>query len=96
MHFANGSYQVIGFDGSTTVSEFVQLISAESGIRDNLHSGFALYSDDPLEEGALNLLNLNCKLADAISHWEGNLRKFHLGKFERSVIMTWLHLNFKL
>ena len=92
VHFANGAYQVVGFDGSSTVAEFVQLLNAESGIREGAQSGFALYGDDPLAEeraeekgttGALYLLNPQAKLADVIAHWECTLRKYHLGKFER-------------
>lgn len=93
VHFSNGSYQVIGFDGSTTIAEFVQLINAEFGIRENVYSGFALYSDDPIDDNYEHLLNLNCKLADIISHWESNLRKYHLGKFEstRAIKLIYKH-----
>jgi hypothetical protein len=44
------SVQVVGFDGSTTVEEFLTRLCSELGIRDPIHSGFALYSDDPLEK----------------------------------------------
>lgn len=91
VHFANSSYLVIGFDGSSTIAEFVHSINAESGIRDNVYSGFALFSDDPINENVEHLLNLNCKLADIISHWESNLRKYHLGKFENTKVIKLIY-----
>ena len=93
VHFSNNSYLVIGFDGSTTIAEFVHSINAESGIRDNVYSGFALFGNDPINDKAEHLLNLSCKLADIISHWESNLRKYHLGKFENTKIikLTYRH-----
>lgn len=41
---------MVGYDGSSTVAEFTQLLNAESGIREGGQSGFALYGDDPLWE----------------------------------------------
>ena len=43
------SYQVISFDGSTTIQEFLQSINKCLAVQDCTHSGFALYSDDPLD-----------------------------------------------
>ncbi|KAH9416603.1 Pleckstrin y domaincontaining H member 2 [Dermatophagoides pteronyssinus] len=93
VHFANNSYQVIGFDGSTTVAEFIRQINSESGIRDNIYSGFALYSDDPIEKDVEHLLDPSEKLADAISNWETTMRKYNLGKFEPTKIikLTYKH-----
>jgi len=47
VHFANGTYQVVGFDGSSTVDEFLQHLNQETGMRKSSHSGFALFTDDP-------------------------------------------------
>lgn len=44
------SYQVVGFDGSTTVEEFLVTLNHEIGCRDVSQSGFALFSDDPIEK----------------------------------------------
>ncbi|KAF7493224.1 Uncharacterized protein SSS_09982 [Sarcoptes scabiei] len=82
VHFANKSYLVIGFDGSTTVREFIEQINLEIGIRDNFLNGLSLFSDDPIEINVEHLLDLNGKLADAISYWESTLRKYNLGKFD--------------
>ncbi|KAI5646222.1 PH domain-containing protein [Phthorimaea operculella] len=50
VHMLNNTYQVISFDGSTTVEEFLQTLSTELGCRDSAQSGFALFSDDPIEK----------------------------------------------
>lgn len=47
VHFANGTYQVVGFDGSSTVDEFLQRLNQETGMRKPSQSGFALFTDDP-------------------------------------------------
>lgn len=39
--------QVVGFDGSSTVDEFLQRLNQETGMRKSSHSGFALFTDDP-------------------------------------------------
>lgn len=39
--------QVVGFDGSSTVDEFLQRLNQEMGMRKSSHSGFALFTDDP-------------------------------------------------
>lgn len=39
--------QVVGFDGSSTVDEFLQRLNQETGMRNPSHSGFALFTDDP-------------------------------------------------
>lgn len=41
------SRQVVGFDGSSTVDEFLQRLNQEAGMRTSSHSGFALFTDDP-------------------------------------------------
>jgi len=42
--------KVVGFDGSTTIEEFLCTLNQETGCRDSKHSGFALFSDDPIEK----------------------------------------------
>lgn len=39
--------QVVGFDGSTTVEEFVNTLNQRAGMRKPQLSGFALFTDDP-------------------------------------------------
>lgn len=41
---------MFGFDGSTTIQEFMKTVNEEVGIRDCEYSGFALFSDDPIEK----------------------------------------------
>ncbi|CAG0913431.1 unnamed protein product [Notodromas monacha] len=95
VHLANGSYQVVGFDGSTTVEEFLIRLCAEIGIRDPIHSGFALYSDDPLEKDLQHHLLASAKICDLISRWETCLREKGSGKFETTRAIR-LHLKHRL
>lgn len=57
---------MVGFDGSTTVEEFIETLNAEAGIRDTCQSGFALYSDDPIDKGIEHCLNLSTKVTNLI------------------------------
>ena len=56
------SVQVIGFDGSTTIEEFLSSLNHEIGCRDVQQSGFALFSDDPIEKELEHCLNRNAKV----------------------------------
>ena len=42
--------QVVGFDGSTTVSEFLSELNRQLGTRGVEHSGFTIHSDDPIDK----------------------------------------------
>ncbi|UYV74629.1 PLEKHH2 [Cordylochernes scorpioides] len=92
VHLLNNTYQVVGFDGSTTVEEFVHLLSQELGVREAAQSGFALFSDDPVEKDVEHSLQPSAKLPDVISRWEQVLREKHLGKFETTRVIK---LTFK-
>ncbi|XP_055926496.1 uncharacterized protein CG43867-like isoform X1 [Argiope bruennichi] len=93
VHFMNGTYQVFGFDGSTTVHEFTQTVNREVGIRDCEYSGFALFSDDPIEKDLEHCLLKEAKLCDVISQWEQALRVQHLGKFENTKVLKLMYKN---
>lgn len=93
VHFLNGTYQVVGFDGSTTVEEFIQTVNEEAGIRDSSQSGFALFSDDPIEKDLEHCLQNSAKLCDVISKWEQALREKHLGKFESTKVVKLTYKN---
>jgi hypothetical protein len=41
---------VVGFDGSTTIEEFMSTLNQEIGCRESSSSGFTLFSDDPIEK----------------------------------------------
>nr|KAG5695938.1 hypothetical protein BaRGS_017519 [Batillaria attramentaria] len=70
VHFLQDSYQVVSFDGSTTVSEFIQSLNKMIGVRDPAQSGFALFADDPTGEGMEHCLEGHLKVCDVISKWE--------------------------
>ncbi|XP_066982425.1 uncharacterized protein CG43867 isoform X7 [Macrobrachium rosenbergii] len=91
VHFINGTYQVIGFDGSTTIDEFLTSLNQEIGCRDVHQSGFALFSDDPIEKDLEHCLNHNAKLCDVISKWETALREKGSGKFENTKVIRLLY-----
>ncbi|KAB1278378.1 Pleckstrin homology domain-containing family H member 1 [Camelus dromedarius] len=82
VHFANGTYQVVGFDGSSTVDEFLQRLNQEMGMRKSSHSGFALFTDDPSGRDLEHCLQGSVKICDAISKWEQALKELHSGKSE--------------
>ncbi|XP_049626252.1 pleckstrin homology domain-containing family H member 1 [Suncus etruscus] len=82
VHFANGTYQVVGFDGSSTVDEFLQRLNQEMGMRKSSHSGFALFMDDPSGRDLEHCLQGSIKICDAISKWEQALKELHSGKSE--------------
>ncbi|XP_075728369.1 uncharacterized protein CG43867 isoform X1 [Rhipicephalus microplus] len=71
VHFLNGTYLVVGFDGSTTVDEFIGTLTQEAGMRDPSQSGFALYSDDPIDKGVQHCLNLSTQKGDSLLADEG-------------------------
>jgi hypothetical protein len=64
VHFANDTYQVVGFDGSTTIAEFLQDLNQELGCRSVEQSGFTIFSDDPLDKELDHALHLE----DKVSH----------------------------
>ncbi|XP_054571946.1 pleckstrin homology domain-containing family H member 1 [Eptesicus fuscus] len=82
VHFANGTYQVVGFDGSSTVDEFLQRLNQETGMRKPSHSGFALFTDDPSGRALEHCLQGSVKICDAISKWEQALKELHSRKSE--------------
>ncbi|XP_043844302.1 pleckstrin homology domain-containing family H member 1 [Dromiciops gliroides] len=84
VHFVNGTYQVVGFDGSSTVDELLHRLNQEMGMRKTPHSGFSLFTDDPSGKDLEHYLQGSVKICDAISKWEQSLRELHPGKSEGS------------
>ncbi|XP_055145043.1 pleckstrin homology domain-containing family H member 1 isoform X3 [Symphalangus syndactylus] len=82
VHFTNGTYQVVGFDGSSTVDEFLQRLNQEIGMRKPSHSGFALFTDDPSGRDLEHCLQGSVKICDAISKWEQAMKELHSRKSE--------------
>ncbi|XP_046382604.1 uncharacterized protein CG43867 isoform X5 [Ischnura elegans] len=92
VHLLNGTYQVVSFDGSTTIEEFLTTLNQEIGCRDVSHSGFTLFSDDPIEKDLEHFIDPQAKLCDVISKWETALREKGSGKFENTRV---IQLTFK-
>ncbi|XP_075783503.1 pleckstrin homology domain-containing family H member 1 isoform X3 [Pelodiscus sinensis] len=84
VHFMNGTYQVVGFDGSSTVDEFLQRLNQETGMRKLSHTGFSLFTDDPSGKDLEHCLQGTVKICDVISKWEQAFKELHPGKYEGS------------
>ncbi|XP_058115979.1 uncharacterized protein CG43867 [Anopheles coustani] len=92
VHMMNGTYQVVSFDGSTTIEEFHSTLAQEIGCRDSAN-GFTLFSDDPIEKDLEHYLDPQAKLCDVISKWETALREKGSGKFENSRVIQLTYKN---
>ncbi|XP_032508787.1 pleckstrin homology domain-containing family H member 2 isoform X3 [Phocoena sinus] len=82
VHFMNGIYQVVGFDASTTVEEFLNTLNQDTGMRRPAQSGFALFTDDPSGRDLEHCLQGNIKICDIISKWEQASKEQQPGKWE--------------
>ncbi|EFB28201.1 hypothetical protein PANDA_000190, partial [Ailuropoda melanoleuca] len=91
VHFMNGIYQVVGFDASTTVEEFLNTLNQDTGMRKPTQSGFALFTDDPSGRDVEHCLQGNIKICDIISKWEQASKEQQPGKWEgtRTVRLTY-------
>ncbi|GAB1301373.1 Pleckstrin homology domain-containing family H member 2 [Apodemus speciosus] len=91
VHFMNGIYQVVGFDASTTVEEFLNTLNQDTGMRKPAQSGFALFTDDPSGRDLEHCLPGNIKICDIISKWEQASKEQQPGKCEggRTVRLTY-------
>lgn len=54
--------QVVGFDGSTTVEEFLHTLNQRIGVRKPQLSGFALFTDDPYGKDLEHCLQSSAKV----------------------------------
>uniref|UniRef100_A0A672K4K9 Pleckstrin homology domain-containing family H member 1-like n=1 Tax=Sinocyclocheilus grahami TaxID=75366 RepID=A0A672K4K9_SINGR len=87
VHFMNNTYEVVGFDGSTTVEEFLNTVNQRAGMRKPQISGFALFTDDPSGKDLDHCLQPSNKICDVISKWEQALKELHPGKYEGTRIV---------
>ncbi|XP_075879299.1 pleckstrin homology domain-containing family H member 1 isoform X3 [Nelusetta ayraudi] len=93
VHFMNGTYQVVGFDGSTTVEEFLHTLNQRIGVRKPQLSGFTLFTDDPYGKDLEHCLQSSAKICDVISRWEQSLKELHPGKNEGTRIVRLTYKN---
>ncbi|KAM4042946.1 pleckstrin homology domain-containing family H member 2 [Anomaloglossus baeobatrachus] len=91
VHFMNGTYQVVGFDASTPVEEFLCTLNQDIGMRSPAQSGFALFTDDPSGKDLEHCLQGNIKICDIISKWEQASKEQLPGKCDgtRTVRLTY-------
>ncbi len=57
---------MVGFDGSTTIAEFLNDLNTELGCRPVDVSGFTIFSDDPLDKELEHALHLDDKVRTLI------------------------------
>ncbi|XP_027856698.1 pleckstrin homology domain-containing family H member 1 [Xiphophorus couchianus] len=93
VHFMNNTYQVVGFDGSTTVDEFLSTLNQRIGMRKPQLTGFALFTDDPSGKDLEHCLQPSAKVCDVISKWEQALKELHPGKNEGTRIVRLTYKN---
>ncbi|KAM3595488.1 uncharacterized protein V6R79_024288 [Siganus canaliculatus] len=91
VHFMNNTYQVVGFDGSTTVEEFLNTLNQRICVRKPQLSGFALFTDDPSGKDLEHCLQPSAKICDVISKWEQALKELHPGKNEGTRIVRLIY-----
>ncbi|XP_031572263.1 pleckstrin homology domain-containing family H member 1-like isoform X2 [Actinia tenebrosa] len=91
VHFVDGKTHVFGFDGSTTVEEFIETINASLGIRDSSQSGYAIFTDNPVTPME-HCLQASVKLCDVICKWEQAMRSNCKGRLDSSRVIK---LSFK-
>ncbi|KAK7940437.1 hypothetical protein WMY93_003763 [Mugilogobius chulae] len=93
VHFMNATYQVVGFDGSTTVEEFLNTLNQRILMRKPQLSGFCLFTDDPSGKDLEHCLQPTAKICDVISKWEQALKELHPGKNEGTRIVRLTYKN---
>ncbi|XP_038072316.1 pleckstrin homology domain-containing family H member 1-like isoform X2 [Patiria miniata] len=93
VHFMNGSYQVVGFDGSTTVKDLLHTLNHKINMRDSEESGFALFTDDPCGREIEHCLHPSAKICDVISKWEQTLKETQTGKWETARMVRLTYKN---
>uniref|UniRef100_A0AAX7UAA5 Uncharacterized protein n=1 Tax=Astatotilapia calliptera TaxID=8154 RepID=A0AAX7UAA5_ASTCA len=93
VHFMNNTYQVVGFDGSTTVEEFLNTLNQRISMRKPQLTGFALFTDDPSGKDLEHCLQPSAKICDVISKWEQALKELHPGKNEGTRIVRLTYKN---
>lgn len=85
--FADGSYLVVGADGSTTVEEFLDNMSKNIDIRHSQQSDFYLFSDDPSGSKDLHILEPHRKVLDVIGWWEKTHRQQNSGRYKSTKVI---------
>ncbi|KAJ8248319.1 hypothetical protein GJAV_G00240730 [Gymnothorax javanicus] len=93
VHFLNNTYQVVGFDASTTVEEFLGRLNQETGMRKTGQSGFTLYTDDPSGRDLEHSLQGGIKICDIISKWEQASKVQQTGKSESARTVRFTYKN---
>jgi hypothetical protein len=78
--FADGSYLLVGADGSTTIEEFMASMSKSIQIRPSVLSDFYLFADDPGDAKDLHILEPQRKVLDVVAWWEQSFKQCNIGR----------------
>lgn len=85
--FSDGSYLVVGADGSTTIEEFMETMGKTVNIRHSPSSDFYLFADDPVDSSVLHILEPQRKIFDIVGWWEQTMRKHNSGRYQSTKVI---------
>lgn len=88
--FPDGSYLVVGADGSTTVEEFMTTMGRQINIRNSSLSDFYLFADDPADSKEVHILEPQRKIFDIVGWWEQSLRRHNSGRYQSTRVIKLL------
>ena len=85
--FSDGSYLVVGADGSTTVEEFMATMGRSTSVRHSPASDFYLFTDDPCKPSDLHILEPQRKVLDVVGWWEHTFRQHNSGRNQNTRVI---------
>lgn len=85
--FADGSYLLVGADGSTTIEEFMASMGKSIQIRASPLSDFYLFSDDPGDTKDLHILEPQRKVLDVVGWWEQSFKHSNIGRQQNTRVI---------
>lgn len=85
--FTDGSYLVVGADGSTTIEEFMASMSRSINIRPSPQSDFYLFADDPGDAKDLHILEPQRKVLDVVGWWEQTFKQSSIGRRQNTRVI---------
>uniref|UniRef100_A0A6G1SIT1 Uncharacterized protein CG42248 n=1 Tax=Aceria tosichella TaxID=561515 RepID=A0A6G1SIT1_9ACAR len=88
--FADGSYLLVGADGSTTIEEFMTSMSKSIQIRPSPLSDFYLFADDPGNTMDLHILEPQRKVLDVVGWWEQSFKQSNIGRQQNTRVIKLL------
>lgn len=88
VYFSDGTYMIVGIDGSTTVEEFMLSMNKQVNVRASELSDFYLFADDPHDtKNTLHILEPQRKILDVVSWWEQTFRQQNSGRNQNTRVI---------